>query len=49
MTAPQPQPVCFFCDSRLTDATARMLLPSGKIYGDCCADLADDLDQVIPE
>lgn len=44
-----PVPACFFCDTVLTVHTARILLPSGKVYGDCCADLADDLDQVIPE
>lgn len=43
------QPVCFFCDTLLKYTEARILVPSGKIYGDCCVDLALDLDQVIPE
>ena len=45
----QRVPACWFCDTRLTDATAKILLPSGKIYCADCQDCADDLDQVVDE
>lgn len=32
-------PRCFYCDTPLTDETAKIMLPGGKIYGECCADL----------
>jgi len=35
----QRQPRCFYCDTILTDEQARIALPSGKVFGPCCADI----------
>lgn len=37
----QRRPRCFYCDTLLTEEEeARITVPTGRIYGPCCDDIA---------